>query len=112
MESMSETVVTVDNCRSPFASATLETAPRQCWCPPCYREIALRLGNPNGSLPSTCSFFPGSILKTPIARDGDEAIPPFFLRVGTRIAFFHQLLLIKENRQRCSLRCRGTNPGQ
>jgi hypothetical protein len=47
------------------------------------------------------------------ARDGDEAIPPFFLHLGTRIAFSHQSLLIKESRQAmCSLRCRGTNPGQ
>ena len=31
----------------------------------------------------------------------------------TWIAFFHQFLLIKEDRQAmCSLRCRGTKPGQ
>ena len=37
------------------------------------------------------NFFLGSVLKLLRARDGDEAIPPFFFHLGSRIAFFTDL---------------------
>ena len=59
-----------------------------------------------------CSFFPAQYEALLRARDGDEAMPPFLFDLGTRIAYFQQFLLIKENRlAMCSLCYRGTNPG-
>ena len=57
-----------------------------------------------------CSLFRAQYETLLHSCDGDEAIPPFS-HLGLELPF--QFVLVKENRQAmCSLRCRGTNPGQ